>query len=133
MGTIGDTVGLTTPGAKSRYVAAFARRGDPSKASQKAALDKVAERLRRRDNAQERLVNSVREALNLEIGQRTLLGSVTTSLPMDHVDDAPHMATAGLAQCRVPNVSPHTSIQPISGHRQRVEPPVASNPSRYRP
>jgi hypothetical protein len=28
---IGDTVGLTTPGAKSRYVAAFARRGDPSR------------------------------------------------------------------------------------------------------
>ena len=48
---IGDTVGLTTPGAKSRYVAAFARRGDPSKAAQKAALDKVAERLRRRDIA----------------------------------------------------------------------------------
>jgi hypothetical protein len=78
-------------------------------------------------------IRQCRGLADLEIGQRTLLGSVTTSLPMDHVDDAPHMATAGLAQCRVPNVSPHTSIQPISGHRQRVEPPVASNPSRYRP
>ena len=45
---IGDTVGLTTPGARSRYLAAFARRGDPSTAAQKAALDKVAELVRRR-------------------------------------------------------------------------------------
>ena len=69
---IGDTVGLTTPGAKSRYVAAFARRGDPSKAAQKAALDKVAERLRRRDIAQQRLAASVRQAFAIDVSLSSL-------------------------------------------------------------
>ena len=76
---IGDTVGLTTPGAKSRYVAAFTRRGDPSKAAQKAALDKVAERLRRRDIAQQRLVTSVREALAIDVS----LSSLAEALNID--------------------------------------------------
>ena len=76
---IGDTVGLTTPGAKSRYVAAFARRGDLSKAAQKAALDSVAERLRRRDLAQQRLVNSVREALTIDVP----LSSLAQALNID--------------------------------------------------
>jgi len=76
---IGDTVRLTTPGARSRYLAAFARRGDPSKAAQKAVLDKVAERVRRRDIAQQRLVNGVREALAIDVS----LSSLAQALNID--------------------------------------------------
>jgi hypothetical protein len=79
MGTDRRHSGAHHTWSQSRYVAAFARRGDPSKAAQKAALDKVAERLRRRDNAQERLVNSVREALNLDVS----LSSLAQALNID--------------------------------------------------
>ena len=79
-GQIGNTVGLTTPGAWSRYLSAFARRGDPPKAAQKSALDKVAVLVRRRTSlAQERLVNRVREAVAIDVS----LSSLAQALNID--------------------------------------------------
>ena len=75
------------------YVAAFGRRGGASKAAQKVALDRVAERLRRRDIAQQRLVNGLREALTIDVSLSSLAQALNINedqvLALTEPDDNP--------------------------------------------